>query len=357
LQLQQNKFAQEQFMGTVQLSDIVDVKVFQDLPSVVSPEKTVFFQSGIVVSNPLLNGLATAAGKIAELPFWRDLSASDEPNRSNDDPDSIATPKNVSQGSQISRKVFLNQGWSAADLAVEIAMGENAMTHIRNRVDTYWLRQWQRRLIAACNGVLADNIANDASDMVYVAAAATNAGVSANTVFTRQNFTTAAFTLGDSVGDIAAIAVHSIVYKRMVDNDDIDYIPDAAGNMTIPTYLGKRVFVDDSLPFTPAAGAGGGDAAPRFTSILFGGSSSGYGDGQPTVPVEIERQAAQGQGGGIETIWTRKTWILHPFGFQHTGTPANNETGFNLAELALATSWDRVVERKNVPLAFLVTNG
>lgn len=342
-------------MATVQLSDIIDVKVFQDLPTVNSPERTAFYQSGIVVSTPLLSSLATGPGKIAELPFWKDLASSDEPNLTSDNPGSSATPKNVSQGSQISRKAMLNQGWSATDLAVELAMGENAMTHIRNRTDEYWTRQWQRRLIAACNGVLADNIANDGEDMVYDASGATNDDVSSTTVFTRQNFTTAAFTLGDRVDGLAAIAVHSMVYKRMIDNDDIDFIPDSQGQMTIPTFMGKRVIVDDGMPVTPAAGTGGADAAPKYTTILFGAGAFGYGDGVATNPVEIDRQAAQADGGGVETIWTRKSWILHPFGFQTTGTPDGNS--FTLAELAAAGTWDRVIERKNIPLAYLITNG
>ena len=342
-------------MATVRLTDIIDIKVFQDLPAVNSPERTAFFQSGIVVNTALLNGLATGPGKIAELPFWKDLASSDEPNLTSDNPGSSATPKNVSQGSQISRKAMLNQGWSATDLAVELAMGENAMTPIRNRVDEYWTRQWQRRLIAACNGVLADNVTNDGSDMVYDAAGALNSDISATSVFTRQNFTAAAFTLGDRVDGIAAIAVHSMIYKRMVDNDDIDFIPDSQGSLTIPTFMGKRVIVDDGMPYTPAAGSAAGDAAPKYTTVLFGGSAFGYGDGQATTPVEVDRQAAQADGGGVETLWTRKSWLLHPFGFQHTGTPAGNS--FTLAELALATSWDRVIERKSIPLAFLVTNG
>lgn len=344
-------------MALVQLSDIIDVTVFQDLPAVNSPEKTVYFESGIVSRSPLFDGLANAAGKTAELPFWRDLDADQEPNRSSDNPASDATPQKVIQGEQISRKAFLNQGWSTADLAVELAMGENAMTHIRNRTDAYWLKQWQRRLIAATNGVLADNVANFGSDMVFDASGATNADITATTVFTRQNFTSAAFTMGDRVDGIAAIAVHSMIYKRMVDNDDIDFIPDSKGSLTIPTFMGKRVLVDDSLPYTPAAGAAGADAAPKYTTVMFGSQVFGYGEGSPSVPVAIARKEESADGGGVETLWTRKTWLLHPYGFQHTGTPAASATGFSLAELATAAVWTRVVDRKLVPLAYLITNG
>lgn len=341
-------------MATTSLSDIIDVVVFQDLPAVNSPEKTAFFQSGIVTRNGLLDSLANAAGKTAELPFWRDLDATVAPNLSNDNPADKATPQKVEQGEQISRKAFLNQGWSESDLASELVMGPKAMDQIRARVDMYWMRQWQRRMTAAVNGVLADNVANDNGDMVHNASGATNADIGANTVFTRANFTSAAFTLGDRVDGIQAMAVHSVIYKRMVDNDDIDFIPDSQGQMTIPTFLGKRVIVDDGMPFTPAAGTGGADAAAKYTSVLFGSGAFGYGEGSPKVPVAVSREEEEGEGAGIETLWTRKTWLLHPFGFQNTGTPAG--TSFTLAELALAATWDRVVDRKNVPLAFLVTN-
>lgn len=342
-------------MATVQLSDIIDVTVFQDLPAVNSPEKTAFYESGAAVRNGLFDALANAPGKTAELPFWNDLDETSAPNISSDDPGVVAAPENVTQGEQISRKAFLNKGWSASDLATELAQGAKAMEHIRARVDKYWTRQWQRRVIAVYNGVLADNVANDGGDMVSNIAGATNADVTSATVFSRSAFTGAAFTLGDMFESIQMIAVHSVVYKRMIDNDDIDFIPDSQGQMTVPTFLGRRVILDDSMPFTAAAGTGPTDAAPMYTSILLGAGAMGWGEGNPATPVEVEREASQGTGGGIETLWTRKTTIVHPFGFKVDATPA--ATSFTLAELGAAATWDRVVSRKNVPIAYLITNG
>lgn len=336
-------------MATVRLSDIINTIVFQDLPAVNAPEKTAFFESGIVVRNGLLDSLANAAGKTAELPFWRDIDATIAPNLSNDNPASIATPEKIVQSEQTARKAFLNKGMSATDLATEIAMGPNAMQHIRNRIDTYWLRQWQRRLIATTNGVLADNIAANGGDMVINVASESIAGQSASTRFNADAFTNAVYTMGDMADQLRAIAVHSAVMAQMVKNDEIVYIPDSQGRLIVPTYKGLRVIVDDSLTVT----AGTTDGF-KYTSVLFGEGAFGYGEGSPVTPVEVDREAAQGNGAGIETLWTRKTWILHPFGYQNTGTPAAES--FSLTELAAATAWSRVVERKNTPIAFLVTN-
>ena len=342
-------------MSNTLISDVIVPVVYSDYSAVDSPEKTAFFDSGVAIRSPLFDQLASGGGKIQEMPFWKDLDASKEPNYSTDATTDIASPQKVVAGEQIARKAFMNQGYSSADLTAELA-GSDPMQRVRNRFGTYWMRQWQRRLIASAVGVQADNVANDGSDMVNNVSGATNADVATGTLFSRSAFTTAAFTSGDHVDDYVAIAVHSVVMKRMVDNDDIDYIPDSQGQMTIPTFMGRRVIVDDSMPYTAAGGAGGTDTAPFYTSILFGTGAIGYGEGSARTPVEIEREAAQGNGGGIETLWERNQWIIHPFGTQFTSTTVTGNSP-SWANLRLAANWRRVVERKNIPLAFLVTNG
>lgn len=333
-------------MAAVRLSDIIDVTVFQDLPPVDGPEKTAFYDSGVITRNAILDQAAAADGKTAELPFWKDIDPTDGPNLTSDDPSVTSTPYKITQGEQIGRKAFLNASWSETDLAAELALGGDAMTRVRARLDTYWRRQWQRRLTATLNGVLADNVANDSSDMVYDAALDS---ATSSSVFTRSNFTSAAFTLGDSYDELSALAVHSVVYKRMVDNDDIDFIPDSQGQMTIPTFLGHRVIVDDGLPVDE-----NGANDTKYTSIIFGQGSVGFGEGAPANPTEVDRQPAQGNGGGVEILYSRKTYLLHPFGFKAVATPSAES--YTLSELADAGTFDRVVDRQNVPLAFLVTN-
>ena len=333
-------------MAATRLSDIIDVTVFQDLPPVDGPEKTAFHDSGVIVRNAILDQAASAAGKTAELPFWKDIDPTDGPNLTNDNPGSTSTPFKIVQGEQIGRKAFLNASWSETDLAAELALGGDAMTRVRTRIDTYWRRQWQRRLVASLNGVLAGNVKDDDGDMVFDAGLDT---ATSSSVFTRSNFTAAAFTLGDSYDELTALAVHSVVYKRMVDNDDIDFIPDSQGQMTIPTFLGHRVIVDDGLPVDP-----NGENDPKFTSVIFGAGSVGFGEGAPPNPVEVDRQPSQGNGGGVEVLFSRKTYLLHPFGFKAVAEP--NAESYTLTELADEDTFDRVVDRKNAPLAFLVTN-
>lgn len=325
-------------MASVRLSDIIDVTVFNDLPPVNDPMVTRLFASGVIARNPLLDTLANSPGSVAELPFWNDLDPSDEPNQSSDDPESAATPNKINQGKQVGYKAHLNNGWSETDLAGELVMGGRAMNRIRGRVDTYWNRQWQKRLIAAALGVLADNEANDSEDMLYS---------TTSDPFTKSGFIKAAGTMGDLRDDITAMAVHSSVRDQMDFNDQIDYIRDSEGNLVGEAYAGKMLIVDDGLPAIPS-----GESDIDYVSILFGAGAFGYGEGEPVMPTEVDRKAEKGDGGGVEILWSRRTWLLHPFGFAASAPDGQSHTR---SELEAAATWDRVVKRKNVPLAFLRT--
>ncbi len=335
-------------MALVQMADIIDVIVFQDLPAVNSPEKTAFMASGIVVRDAILDGLASAAGKTAELPFWNDLDTTNDPNLTTDTT-AVATAEKVDQGEQITRKAFLNNGWAKSALASELALGGDVMEHIRSRVDTYWMRQWQRRLLNTCEGVRADNVANDAGDMTHDVAAESIALTTVSTLFSRQNYIDAAYTMGDRVDGIVAIAIHSVIHKQMVEQGEAEDVRDSDGQLMFQAYMGARIIVDDTMTKI----AGGTDGF-KYVSILFGAGAIGYGDGEPEAPVAVQRDEDQGNGGGVEKLWVRKTWIIHPAGFQNLTTPA--AISFSNTELATAALWDRVVDRKNVPMAFLITN-
>lgn len=341
-------------MALTQITNVIEPVIYNGYTAVDYPEKTAFFESGIVTRTPLFDQLATGGGRYQHIPFWRDLTSTTEPNYSTDDPAVLSTPENLIASEMIARKAFLNKSYSTADLAAEIA-GSNPMQRIKNRFGTYWMRQWQRRLVATMVGVYADNVASNSSDMVKDVSGATNGDVTSATVFSRSAFTGAIFTSGDYYDQYAAISVHPVIMKRMIDNEDIDMIPDSEGKL-IRTFMGLRVIADEGMPYTAAAGAGAGDAAAKYTSILWGTAAAGYGEGSALVPVEEFRDPDKGNGGGVATIYERKEWIIHPFGFKFdSGSVAS--VSATLAELKLAANWSRVVDRKNVPLAFLVTNG
>ncbi len=335
----------------IRLSDVFEPTVYGSYTAVNNPMSSAFVAAGIIANNDMMNAIARTGGRNATVPFWQDIDPTIEPNYSNDDPADLAVPNKIGSGTMTARKAWLNQAFGEMDLVGELA-GASPLQHVRNRFGTYWQRQLNRRLIASCVGVLADNVANDGGDMQIDI----SAGVGAAGVFGQNAFIDAAYTAGESAEMFTGIAVHSMIMARMVKNDEVVDVTDSSGNLVVRTYKGRAIIVDDTLPVS-----GVGDAR-IYTSILFGGGAIGFGgvegsafamgEGVPKVAAEVSRTAEAGNGGGMESIWERKTWIIHPFGFSWVeGTLA--EMSPTLADLRLATHWNRVVSRQQVPLAFI----
>lgn len=320
-------------MPTTQLTDIFVGEYYATLDPVNSPEKTAVYDSGIVTRSPVLDGIANGSQGTAEVSYWQDLDADEAPNISNDDPDDLGEVGKASQASMTARVLYLNKGYGVADLTAELANTE-PMQHIRNRFGTYWVRQWQRYLLGSARGIIASNIANDDGDMVVDAGASISA----------QAFQDAAFTAGDAADQFGAIGVHSVVMNQMVKQDLIEYLRDSEGRVILATYLGKPVFMDDSLTYAPG----------QFLSVFFGSGAFGYGEGTPTTPVELERKPSGGNGGGAEVLWERKTYILQPAGFSWKGSNAQNASP-TAAQYANAANWERVFDRKQVPFAAVIS--
>lgn len=339
----------------VTLSDAVLYDAYNSYFAVDDVETTNFYQAGIIATNDVLTAVARQGAKQVHVPFWHDLDPTIEPNYSNSDFTDESEMHGLDSGEQLARTVWVNQSFGAMDLVSELA-NSSPMARIRERFATYWQRQLQRRVIADCTGVLADNVANDSGDMLVDISG--NSGDAA--VFNADTFIDAAYTLGDHVENFTAIAVNSLIMARMVKNDEIVYIPDSKGALTVPTYKGRLVVTDDGLPTS-------GSGADRiYTSILFGGGAFGFGGargsvfgigvGQPQVPVEVFRFPSKGNGGGAEAIWERNTWLIHPFGFSWIESSLDSgEFSPSLSDLRLAKHWNRVLDRKLIPLVFMKT--
>ncbi len=189
----------------IRLSDAFIPSVYASYTSVNDPRTSAFIQAGIVVNNAVLNNIARRAKNVT-LPFWKDIDPAIEPNYSNDDPADLAVPNKIGSGTMTARTAYLNQSFGEMDLVSEL-VESSPLQHVKNRFGTYWLRQKQKRLIATCVGLLADNIANDNGDMTVDISG--KAGAAA--LFGSDAFIDAAYTMGDQVGNLKAMAIHSSI--------------------------------------------------------------------------------------------------------------------------------------------------
>lgn len=334
---------------TTRLQDVIEPTVFSNYISVNTKQKSVFYGNGVFRNDADLAAKLGGGGRTFNVPFWKDLDDS-EPDAASDDPDSHAVPSKIGSGTDVARRVIWTKGWSSANLVQELA-GADPMKRIGERIGAYWGRRMDDAAIAVLRGVFADNILNDGGDMVEDISIDTTAALTADNLISAEAVMDAAQTMGDAKSELSVLVIHSEVETRLAKNDLIDYRPDSTGKQFVPYYLGYQTLVSDKVPAIMGANK------VRYHNYLVGKDALGWAEASVAKPVEVESDASAGDGMGVETIWTRRQFAVHPYGIKWTDAQVGGEFP-TVSELRLAANWDRVyVERKQIPIALLITNG
>lgn len=328
------------------LSDVVFRDELRDYINVNSSESSAFAKSGIFVQSDDAATLLRGPSNTFTIPWWVDLDASIESNYSNDVYTDVATPLSVATSSMQARAAYLNEGWAAMNLVKNIT-GKDPLEHVGNRLISYWERVVQRRTIATALGIYNDNVADNASDMVHNVAGPINA----------EAIIRARATMGDYGGtSLGVIAMHSKVHADLSVDNQIDYTPLSGQTPEFGVWQGMRVVVDDGLPVIAGS-------PNKYVSIIFRQGAFAYAEEVPDGEdgLEYDREPARGNGGGAETLWSRRDFVIHPLGYSFlsttitgNGTESRPQSA-SWSDLALATNWERKLSRKQVPLAFVVS--
>jgi hypothetical protein len=342
---------------TTRISDVIVPEIFTPYAQNLTETKSRIVQSGAMVRDSAIDALLAGGGLTFNVPSFKDLDDDEERVDTDTIPAAYSggtadpDPKKIGTLQEIAVRMNRNQSWSSTQLT-SILAGADPMSAIANRVGAYWTRRLQAAMIATVKGIFADNDAAPAGtehvqgDLTNdISGASYSAGV---TDFSAEAFLDALLTMGDSQDGLSMVIVHSVVYNRMQKNNLIDFIPDADGRVTIPTFLGKTVIVDDGMP----------NAGGVYDTWIFGPGAFRLGVGTPEVPTEIERHPGAGNGAGAETLYNRVQWCIHPVGHKYAGTPANGgpSNAATSNNLAHAGSWQRVFpERKQIKIARLKT--
>ena len=276
---------------------------------------------------------------IVELPYWGRLDTSVEPNYSNDQYQDIAIPQKLGTGHMRARNCHLNEGWRSMDLVVELT-GQDPLARVAGLLDNYWRKEAELRITATLRGLLNDAVA-ESNGMIHQATAAKG--------ITFEGLLDAQMTLGDAFGEIGGYVMNTAAFVALVKEGlgVVARTPDT--NVLQRTVNGMPVIVNDNAM----------TLNNKPVVALIGPGAFAYGMANPRVPLEYEREAARGNGGGVETLWSRRNMIVHPLGYDFTSTAITGngtETvarGAGWTDLANAANWERKASRKQVPIAFL----
>jgi len=328
-----------------QLADIIQPTEFTAYQVQNSMVSTALFQSGVAIPNGEMQAQLDAGAEFFTVPYWNDLPDT-EADITNDNPAILSTPQKVTASKQIVRKSFLHASWSEMSLASELS-GSSALERIQSRVQEYWNRQFEKRLIASLMGVLYSNVTNNNADMVVDVHLGSGTILVSN-IFSGVAAINAALTLGDRLSDMKSIAMHSKVFAEALISNDITFLQPSENSFDMPTYKGMTVIVDDSLT-TSTAGV--------YVTIMFGPGAVGYAVAPPRTGygTELWRVPSAGNGGGLTELHSRLDLAIHPLGYAFTGASVAGVSP-TLAELGLAANWTRAYsQRKAIPIAFLIS--
>lgn len=330
-------------MAKTQIADVIVPDVFNPYVVERTAELMELYYGGIISTDPQLNALALAGGKLINMPFWTDLDGDDEVLS---DSGSL-TPAKIEASKDIAALLMRGKAWEVNDLAKALS-GDDPMGAVANLVADYKARKLQAVIIASLKGVFADNVANDSGDMVNdIAIEDGNNAMAANKISSDAVIDTITGTMGDAWAKITGMAMHSAVFINLQKQDLITYVKPSGQSLEIPTYLGKRVLVDDTCERVAGSTSG-----YKYSSYFFGQGAIGFGEGQAPVPTETDRDSLAGD----DILINRWHVIMHPRGVKFTSSSVAGASPTN-TELEAAANWDRVYERKNVRLAKLITNG
>lgn len=314
-------------MAATRVADILVPAVWRPYMIERTAEMSAFFRSGVVQEVPELN---FGAGNTLNLPFWQDLSGNSEVLAS----DGTALTVNAI-GTEKDIAVILTRGkaWGASELAAALA-GDDPMEAITDLVAEWWARDMEDTLISTLTGVFGSLAAE--SPAVNTLDISSLSGAAA--VIDGEAMLDTVQLLGDNKSKLTAWAMHSAVENKLAKLDLIDYIEDSTQSTRIPTYMGKRVIVDDDIPVSSSV----------YDIYAFGQGAFGYAETDENITsVEMDREALKGE----DYLINRRRFVLHPRGVKYVGAA----TGGGPANTVLddTASWTRVYEAKNVRLARL----
>lgn len=353
------------------LSDVVVPEVYGPYMRLNTKVEARFFQSGAVSSNALIaSKLASGGGEMFNVPYWGDLANTPMTPGSDNPADKLSLGK-IQAFKQVVRRVVGTAGWGSMKLQ-DLLSGDNAQMRIQERVAAYWNRQFQAWLNATLTGIRESNIANNGGDMILdIAIPASDPIANQPTVanlISPEALINASLTMGDARNDIVMIVAHSVIVAALEKLDLVRTVMSekAASETDISLntnrarkYFGKWEILEDDFTTMEVTPAGGGNPARvRYVTTLLAKGSIAF-DENPgaLIPAAIDRDELSGNGTGEEWLVTRRNFAMTPAGFSWLETNVAGEFP-SIVEVADGDNWRRVFpERKQVPFAFLITNG
>lgn len=330
-----------------------------------------FLNSGLMTFSPELSAKMSGGGMVVEVPYWKDLAANDSltENVSTDD-ETTGTTNAIEMIEMQAPFLRRNFGIASADLTA-IVNGDDPMGRMISRVEPTWARRRQETLKSVFLGIMDKQVGGKNMYFDGKAAALTADGV-----------LEAEAILGEYSTEATTMIVHPKQFLKMKKDKLVTFEGGTGGSNAGPDtmdsriayYDNKRLIVSNDVPTynnVLADETHGADGTTTYMALIFREGAIAYGETQAKTPIETQRVADGGNGEGLEKMWFRRHFVMHPMGFSYIPSGAQdtlNAAGIKArglkrsllspdnANLANPDNWYSVAyEREQVPFVGLLT--
>lgn len=312
------------------------------------------WNSGIIAPSSVLETLANGGTWATDYHFW---SFTDELATKTGFPgtdDDCPPCETVGQKTQRGRKLFRTKCWENAYLNEQC----NITNMTADQVIESLLGEWaldigERDVFSIIRGLYLNNVADDASDLVYDASdAATN---TLPGYMTKDAMLEGLRIMGCKRSEFAGTLVHEDVYTSLEKRDLITMTQvncDDGACVDRAFFQGRQIvsIEDDALTVN-------GDGTGGFINVLFRPGAIAYGNGTPpNGNFQADMNPGADCGAGAVNYYQREQYSIHPIGWSNVfDSDAAGHNNMSFDDLADPSTWCRVHEKRNVGMTFVVS--
>lgn len=321
-----------------------------------NPERlTPFWTSGAFNTSDQIGQLIAGGSPTFEVPYIMDIDGDLEANYSNEIYTDIAMPRSIEAESMQGRMAYLNEHFIEARLTKALAAGERALPLIAQQVDGLWAQQFENRAVATVIGI---RNADQAGTKALETNISTGTSPTDANRFNVDAFIDVESTMLQGQRGTGAIVVHPKVKAAMRKAQMLIPFTDPANLRQVDTYNGRVVVESEKGTLIP-----GTATTARYVSYFLNADSFVAESVRGERDMIYSATELTGNGAGHELLHTRRNVLIHPQGFSFvaaantlTGGTKNQALFASWSDLTTAANWDMVLDAKQVPFRYLVTN-
>ena len=258
------------------------------------------------------------------------------------------------------------KAWIESDFSEDITGGAGFMDNVARQVAEYFDEVDQDTLLAILEGIYS---MTGAANKEFVDNHTYDVTGTGEGVIDQTTLNSAVQKAGgDNKSKFKIAIMHSAVATQLENLNLLEYLKytDAQGiqrDLTIGTWNGRTVIIDDSMPAEEVEGSGSDDSAvpgyTKYTTYILGEGAFDYENIGAKVPYEMSRNPSV--KGGQDTLYARQRKCFAPYGISYTKkrqatlSPTNDE-------LKNGTNWElvndgngKVINHRAIPIARIIS--